>query len=366
VEQQRLDFTTPTEGARGLRVFFVITRSSVEGCAVSGLSEAAPARVRRQRHAIEVRWDVPLATGTVVTLSLEIKGEPLMVAKTIWLNTLDLPVEADFLSAPSPGRLLSPEWSIEEPERYAEAMLLARDAVITSRPEETLQRYSGFFRDLDVHTNLSLLHTAPISGPEMSSRSGRITSLEDLVRRRVQARRDWAATGNAGPAQGLPGPTAVAAVEHISRVLVSVYRQHLSTGGTLDPEVVWSAFEMFSNGELRVANAAPDAWNCEPDGAMIFGFAEFAFLALEHGFHTQEWTAVLPSHVAIQRIYMVSYAPPPGTPLRFGAYSPRNFSAPKVQADEKQRLRDVFGPKSPEDLAVEAGINARDAFSDGF
>ncbi|HEX8691461.1 MAG TPA: hypothetical protein VF746_03375 [Longimicrobium sp.] len=372
--EQELYFESPIEGARGVRIFFVISRTSVTSWEIRRLPGVHSVRIRRSRHGIDLRWDTPLSRGSSILLAPDFEGEPLSVSKVMWFDA-EGAVPTQDTRAEALSALEAATDFISDPDQHARAMFVARGAIAQAHPDPMFRRAADFFYDLDLNTNGALLPGAPLPPSEIRRRRGRIVVMEKLLQDRVLLRREWAAASKPGPAQGLKSSRAEA-IEHISGVLLGLYRKHLSTSGKLDIDVVWKVFGMFANGELRIPGAAQDDWNSEPNGAMVFGFAEFAFMAMDaieametidpaHQADLDDWKAILPSHVAIQRIYMEAYRPPAGTLLTWEAYTIDNWSEDqKVSEQDKEDLRKEFSGMSVERLKVEAGQNALLAFRD--
>jgi hypothetical protein len=369
--EQTLRFENPADGARGLRVFFVVSRTTVKWWELRGLPEVNSIRVARSRHGMDMRWNTPLPRGGYVDLILGFRGEPREVAKVVWFDG-----EGAVPAPDAQPHLLSAFQTAGDftmdPNHRARAMFMARGAIIQAHPDPVFRDTAGFFYDLDVNTNGALLSRAPITAGEMQLRRGRITSMEILLERRVKGRRAWAAVGKPGPAEGL-GPGRPEAVAHISGVMLSLYRKHLSRDSKLDTDLIWDVFGKFANGELRIKGAGEKDWNSEPNGAMVFCFAEFAFMAIdaieklktpdaEHRASLADWKVILPSHVAIQQIYMRTYRPPSGS-LTWKAYQTDNYETnTPVDQPFKDALRADLSGRSVDDLKVIAGQNALEAF----
>lgn len=363
--EQTLTFEAAVDGARGVLVFFVISRTTITSCEVRGLPGVTSVRMELSQNGVDVRWDAPLAARSALVLALQVEGEPLAVSKETWLDPAGPVAAHDERLARRLTGVEAVQDSIAAPDQHAHAMFLARGAIIRTHPDRAFGESAGFFYEMDLHTNPGFLHNAPIPPDEMERRAGRIRLMEGRLRDRVLARRDWAAAGNPGPAQDLP-VSKDTHIEHVSSILLDFYRQHLSNEqGELDADRAWTTFAAFANGELRVQGAGKDDWNSEPNSAMLFCFAEFALMAIERGIQEKEWRTLLPSHVAIQPIFTRVYRPAPRVPLKFSSYAMGNFSRDRQFNEvEKAALWTEFAGMTLERLQVAAGEHAHLAFPD--
>lgn len=352
-------------GAIGLRVVFSLARTTVRSCEVRGFSAVNAISVQYNEYGIELRWNPEIPPGTELDLFLEVEGEPPSIAQESWRDgSGTLRLVRDHFGG-SVGALAASAESIYDLDALPGAMFQARLEVVSSNLDADFRKYGGFFAEMDLHTNMKLIRCAGLPQEEITRRLATIMVMERLLARRVLRRRKWAADGKPGPA---PMPSDLTSpkgeVEHISKVLLEIYRRHLLTGRPREyVDNVWKAFGRFANGELRVPSTKDCPWNGEPDGAQVFCFAEFAIMAIDSCVDVYEWSAILPSHVAIQQIFMRAYAPPPRKPLTFGSYRCENWSEHKKVPDTfKDQLRLDFEVKSLDDLKIAAGEHARDAF----
>jgi hypothetical protein len=315
-------------------------------------------------YGLDLRWTPEIPLGTRLILSLGLEGEPLEIAQESWCDESGkLKLKQDFLEGEA-GIFAATVRSIHELEALPLTMFLASCEAVVDSLDEQVRKYGCFFCELDLHTNWKLIDLTDVPEEEATERIAIIKRMERLLFRRVMRRRKWVAERNRGPAEDLPS-SPKGHVEYISRVLLEIYRRHLFTEGVKEyVDQVWQAFGMFANGELRVPFTKRFPWNGEPDSAQVFCFAEFAIMAIDSGVDVYEWSTILPSHVAMQKIFMRAYYPT-GKPLRFESYKPVNWSEDKQFKDpEKAQLREDFEDKKLEQLKVDAGEHARDAFRD--
>lgn len=357
--QQVLAFTNPlAEGVTGLRLFFVVSRTSISAAQVSGLPAATSVSVRVEENGVDVHWTPELPPGSEICVSLDFEGEPLVVSKALWFQGGRPMVEWPLATGDT--RAVATE-AIADPDAYARARFKERCVAVRSDPDPLVRKYGAFFCDLDVNTNRKLMVDAGLSPQILALRTAKVRKAEEAVGLRILRRRGNAPEEKCGPPMALPS---IPFVDEISGIMLEIYRRHLGTDGILNVDEVWMAFEMFANGELRVPGATNDDWNSEPNGAMAFGFAEFAFEAVDQGIDAAEWRAILPSHVAMQEIFVTSYPPPADADLYFESYSPKNWKGAKADADMKKKLRTKFTAMSLPDLKLAAASHVCAALRD--
>ncbi|MEM7235315.1 MAG: hypothetical protein AAF517_24275, partial [Planctomycetota bacterium] len=95
----------------------------------------------------------------------------------------------------------------------------------------------------------------------------------------------------------------------------------------------------------------------EPNGAQFFCFAEFAFLAIEHGL--EEWRQLLPVLVRAQRVFLWAYRQPRAR--LFKNYSSAGAPVYRMGKEHIAALRVEYVDAN---LALEAGRNAAEAFAE--
>jgi len=357
---QVMPFASPhPEEAGGLRVFFVPSRTTIERFEVLELAEGSVVDKEHRQLVVDVRWRPSIPAGKSIVLSIDVEGEPLVAAQAFWRAA-----EGAFLPVPDVAADISPVLAaaggpLDDYRTFASAMFMTKCDSVRKHPNHRVRRYGSFFCDMDLNTNRSLLHLSGMSVQQSGEISTTVFLIEPLVLARMHERR------KGQPLSQLSHPLERSDISRISTLLLTIYRENLNVGDSrIDLEELWTAFEMFANGELRVAETLKFPWNCEPNGAALFCFAEFGFLAVELGIDVDEWTAILPNHVAIQKIFAVAYTPDEGK-LRFRNYLPGNWSATKkVGPQFKARQRVRFWDMSLNDLEAAAGENLREALAD--
>lgn len=357
--EQVLSFTNPHPvEASGLYVFFVPSRTSIESFRVSGLPEGATVKHASNQHAFDLRWDGTIPCGTVIAFSITLEGEPLVPAQALWRDGEGSLLKGLKDAAGLSDLMLDAFGALDEFTSDAIAKLFtARCAGLQAHRNHRVARYGKFFCDLDRYTNPDLLPMSGLSEQEYKDRMEIVWKCEKLLLQRLHQRR------RNEPLSKPMDEMERRQIRQISRLLLDLYREGLDAGtGEIDPEELWTAFEMFANGELRVPEDPKFPWNAEPNGAALFCFAEFGFLAFELGFDVKEWKRVLPSHVAIQRIFASAYRPDGA--LLFANYVPPNWAEEKqVGPRFKAELRARFWDMPVDELAVAARMNLQEALA---
>lgn len=148
-------------------------------------------------------------------------------------------------------------------------------------------------------------------------------------------------------------------LDNLSKYQIKIFEKYFLLHDLFDVSLFSNAFELFSNGELRISGDLP---NCEPDGAHYFLFAEFAIACIEKQIDENFWKTILKPYVMTQEYFMSAYKP---EILRFNNYNVYEFSEHKQLSDQKkQELRNFYLPMGHEDLIKQMGINVLNAFND--
>jgi len=354
----------------GLRFLFRLTRSQIKAIRVGGLPEGVQvAKTSFFQLGAEVRWDFALPEMSEVTATVEYEGEPLVLADFIWITegTQDnfLKSVAKPVDPLKEGQLANNplETVIEDPVR----LFAARREAIERTVDPEVKKYQLFYWHYDHETHPRLILENPdIPEDEKPKRRSIIVQTAPILARRVLERAEIAENGRTPePGELTPVPD-VSWVEYLSELQLGIMREYLPNGyRDIDVAAFTEAFEMFSNGELRV-EVMDGVWNSEPDSAFEFSFAEFAFVTIENNVHSGEWSSLLNSLVMSQEIFTQTYRPDLPLPFFFGDYLSTNF-APEKQVDTafKRQLREQYEGKGVDELAEQAGKNAFAAFPAG-
>jgi hypothetical protein len=139
----------------------------------------------------------------------------------------------------------------------------------------------------------------------------------------------------------------------VSDLFLSLVFKHFRVPGRgLDLDSIEDAFEMFSNGELRVQLPSL-AWACQPSSGMFFYFAEFATLCAAAGIEKDTWTAIANCMVRTQRVFCNVYRPTEPAPWNLLHYKAENYDAARTYTRlEKDILRRAFEGKSLDELTI--------------
>ena len=366
-------YTQPNQSGsnvQGLRLLFRLTRSRIKAIRVEGLPEGVQiAKETFFQLGAEVVWDSALPDAIEVTATVEYEGEPLVLTDFVWITEgaqdnvlISLAKSVDPLTE---GQLANNplETVIEDPVR----LFRARRDVIERIVDPKLKKYHLFYWHYDRETHPQLIPDNPdIPEDEKPKRRSIIIQTAPVLSRRVSERAAIAQNGRTPQAGELTPVPDVAGLDYLSKLQLGIMREYLPDADDgIDVEAFTEAFQMFTNGELRV-EVVNGVWNSEPDSAYEFSFAEFAFAAIENNIDAEEWSSLVNALVMSQEIFTRTYKPDLPPPFFYSDYHSTNF-APEKQVDTpfKQQLRAEYEGKSSGELAEQAGKNAFDAFPAG-
>jgi hypothetical protein len=356
--------------AVGLRLLFRLTRSQLREINVEGLPQGTQvAKKTVFQLGAEVMWDSALPASSEVTATLEYEGEPLVLTDFVWITestqdnvlinvakAVDPLREAQLANNPL-------ETVLEDPLRLFEA----RREAIERTVDPEVKKYQIFYWHYDHETHPRLIPENPdIPEEEKIKRRSIIVQTAPILSRRVIERARIAGTGGTPDPGELPQVPDHSWVQYLSELQLNIMRQYLPDGYRgIDVTACGEAFEMFTNGELRV-EVVDGVWNSEPDSAFEFSFAEFAFVAIDNGVDVGEWSPLLNAMVMSQEIFTKVYKPDLPSPYFYSDYVSTNF-APEKQIDStfKRRLREQYEGKDADELTEQAGKNAFTAFPAG-
>ncbi len=210
-------------------------------------------------------------------------------------------------------RILSPELYQLEVDQFLKLL-----------PPDTVTLARCFFSDLDRKTNPFLLGAA--NDPVLAAAvTAQVTRVGLRLTERMDDRR---AHKGAGPAQIRPLVDAgdIAHLTNLSHKFLDIARNHMPDGaGGIDLNSFSSAFEKFANGELRAEPQNDGKVICQPSSINYYQFAEFGFLAYEHGVDAAIWRPLLEVLVRTQKVYQHVYEPHSAPPFNLDSYTPCNF-----------------------------------------
>jgi hypothetical protein len=354
----------------GLRLLFRLTRSQIKDLRVKGLPEGVQiAKKTFFQLGAEVTWDLALPDSIELTAIVEYEGEPLVLTDFVWITEgaqdnvlISIAKPVDPLTE---GQLANNplETVIEDPVR----LFAARRRVIERTEDPKIKKYQLFYWHYDHETHPRLIPENPdIPEDEKLKRRSIIVRTAPILSRRVLERAAMAQNGTTPqPGQLTPMPD-VSELDYLSKLQLGIMREYLPDGyHGIDLEAMTEAFEMFTNGELRV-EVVDGVWNSEPDSAYEFSFAEFAFAAIENDIDASEWSSLVNGLVMSQEVFTRTYTPDLPPPFFYSDYGSTNFAPEKqVDMDFKLQLRAEYEGKSVDELAEQAGKNAFAAFPAG-
>ena len=243
------------------------------------------------------------------------------------------------------------------------------EAAIGPPPRTRLDQYRWFFFDLDRRTDMKLAEVyLPAVDPDAWVQLKR--HLDPAMRalgQRIAHRYDEYGLDPFRYSVPTYSEAARYAIEHFSQELLGVFFRHFSTtSGLLDLDSIEEAFEMFSNGELRLQ--LPElAWTTQPSSGFYVYFAEFSQLATELNMEARHWSRLVNVFVRTQRIYCDVYVPKSADPQpKLTSYWACGYEAKReFPCSRKAKLRREFRDLSFLDLCLAAAHHTREFFPGG-
>lgn len=342
--------------AKSLVIEFKITRTTIQSI------ELAPIDLKMRFHLLgnnvaQIDFLNRLVTpDEELAVIVNYEGEPLQVEVLHWKQNSG--IDSSF-------EMLTVNKNIGEENNLLRRHLKRLDFIETLQ-DPIEKKYHSFFADLDYQTNPPLVAQNPnLTTQEKKKRTAIIMRTVGVLAQRVDKRRFYGKTNQIPPQQELPNSQDINDVKYISDLQMGIYKLHF--GNPLDSSDFGKAFEMFTNGELRINPPQDGYWNSEPDSAFEFFFAEFGWLAIDNNSNKQDWEALIGQLVKSQRIMMIVYQPHKAAPYYFDDYSSDNFDNTKqVNEAFKQNLRQEFLNKTLDENRLAMGQNAFKAFPLGF
>jgi hypothetical protein len=265
------------------------------------------------------------------------------------------------------GRDLPELENASPPSLATERILRCRNAM--SGVRDPLDPARAYFADVEweFHGDLIPLHAEFTPGQNLD-RARRIDELSTALRSRIVGPRVRHPPFHYGrrPAFPVLDRQLAAAAREFSAIQRTLVLKHF--GDVADPAALAAvdrAYEAFANGELA-RDVDLELFDCEPNSALYFLFAEFAFLAIEAGIDADFWSRLLPTLVRTQEIYAVVYGPASGE-RTFASYKVRNripASRAPLPLAKLESLRAAYSGLDVATLDLEACEIARRAFRD--
>jgi hypothetical protein len=214
---------------------------------------------------------------------------------------------------------------------------VARQVIKRDLPEVGwTETCKSFFKAYELSFNPDSVTFGIDNNPDMTlddkeNRKKDINAVIYPLKQRLLARAA-AALNNKVPASFPALPKSVKdTVLRLSFLQFSLFRKWFPDGNWVRFLPFDRCFERFANGELRDPSKTGHPGFGEPDSAVYFVFAEFAFLCIELGYHRSLWEEALRTFVKTQEIFMHVYrknpkSPPPAVGAAFSALAtPRSL-----------------------------------------
>jgi hypothetical protein len=222
--------------------------------------------------------------------------------------------------------------------------------------------YSEFFCALD-HESHPILEPDWIScsGEQRKLRAEAIITLEPLLRARILAKAS--ATHPSTPL--LHPPASRDHVQCISGLMLGLMDENLYFNRLKSTSLrvlrIGFAFDSFAAGRLQLKGTTSS--HGQPNGANLFCFAEFAFLAIEQGIAKDRWLDLLPALVRIQEVFLLAYGATHGRRAPYDSYC-RTPMVPVAQLPLWLilNLRNRYSTMEFDELLVNSKRLARAAF----
>lgn len=311
------------------------------------------------------RWAallLPAPLRSPIDAEIEVKGDGMS-----GLIATAHPIPTN-LAPPRPDDPLSPA-------DIAHCAVFIENHSVLAAPEQSSRIASAYFQDLDEESNPFLFPYRAIRA-DAHSRPDSVTPTDDLARRASLIGRTvpflwdriWARICRRSPSPICPSSEEIAL---LSALQLAPFLRHFKDNPA---DGIMDAYARFACGELRLNVHAKekeirDAFsNGCPNGANVFCFAEFAFVAIELGIDAAEWLCIAPALVATQELFLYAFGSideQSGRPIRQPKESygdrPRRAVDESLRASIIDRHR---GLNTLEALRDQAMQHAKDAFND--
>jgi len=143
-------------------------------------------------------------------------------------------------------------------------------------------------------------------------------------------------------------------LEALSKLLLYISYNHFG----LDLRLAEEAFEMFSNGELKLQLPVDGSWACVPASAFYFFLGEFALLAIHEDVDSSTWLKLVRILVRTQRVLCRAF-PAFDTLGKYESYSGCAYKQTcAYSCREKRHLKRVYDKSSLAEVEAMAAQNA--------
>jgi hypothetical protein len=271
--EQRFTITVPAR-TLGVDLVFLPTHSAIVDVTVRDLIP---------------EWDLEIPSGLVIRLRWREMNQPQAFTAHVRSRGDPLwpPRVMPFLTGP--GVLLDPSGAPEVWEEYHDK----RGDSAKGHAERL------YFFELDRRTHTVMTSVRRPDGPYLEPET--VEEVEKLLLGRLKERM----TCDAIPSERLVEDTGLR--ERLD--LVSSIFQYAALHLDSDSTRIAGAFERFAAGALHVKleleKYPHPVYAPDPNGYLLFCFAEFGIVARAAGVHPKFWTPILPSLVKMQRIFVV-------------------------------------------------------------
>ena len=264
---------------------------------------------------LAVTWPAGIAPGEAVAIELFYLGEEPQVLFEEW--DLERPVQS-----PPGGRLplAEPLFLREQPALPAAPSGTAqtRDHEVTETPglptpavEDVVQQRK-FFTQLNTRSLPSYMRSAALEPALIARRETMFEGLHPYLTNRLWQTFHW--TPGAPEPDLLAVPSREWVVEFAGVFWDSLEAAYGSFGASPEASLVNSVgvgLDRFAGGMLRRPVSAeearekniPDRWHNDTDSFFVYFFAEFAWVAIEHGVQAARFEALLPRLVRMQKFF---------------------------------------------------------------
>ncbi|HEY9005439.1 MAG TPA: hypothetical protein VIM75_04850, partial [Ohtaekwangia sp.] len=284
--------TQPVESAQ---VQLVPTRSKIEG-----LKSDSASVTRISDFGFMLHFGTVLNKGAEVDVKVIYEGEPVSLS---YVNFSTKVEHVEFKSFRE---------SISKPIDFDADLINAnyrkRIAFIATIQNPIIKKAQEFFAFYDHQSLPPLVERNPdLSATEKKKRIQIVVNSLGILTNRVLIRGKYGAQGKVPPVSEMPNYDHDSIV-YLSELQKNIFDKYYLVNGSLDLDAIETAFELFTNGDLRLIDPL-GIRNGEPDSAFEFSFAEWALLAIQNNVDADYWKQIAPKLIKSQVIFMQVYQP---------------------------------------------------------
>ena len=346
-----ISFTNSTgKPVESAQVQLVPTRSQIED-----LKSDDATVTRISDFSFMLHFETPLKNQGKIDVKVIYEGEP------VSLNFVNFTRNVEHVEFKSFRESISKP--IDFDADLIHANFLKRIAFIASIPNPVIRKAQEFFAFYDHQSLPPLVARNPeLSEAEKRKRIQIVGDSLQILTDRVLIRGKYGAQGEVPPVSEMPNYDR-ASIIYLSELQKNIFNKHYFNNGSLELGGIETAFELFTNGDLRLIDPL-GIRNGEPDSAFEFSFAEWALLAIQNNVDPDYWKQIAPKLIRSQVIFIQVYRPNMPGPYRYQDYTSTNYSPDKKVLDDfKMKLRNEYAAKTFDDCVVAMGQNAFNAFN---